>query len=80
MKLLPGSYTASITIANRTLTVDGFGATVTAPAAAETFGISGTSRVRMFGVAVVNGNTDSSVAGIRCQDPTVFPKLELDQV
>jgi hypothetical protein len=81
VKLSPGAYTASITLTNSAVLVDGFGATVTAPSNAEPFVINGTSMVRMFGVAVVNNNTVSpTVAGIRCQDAMTIPNLALEQV
>ena len=82
VKLMPGSYTASIAIADKNVFVDGFGATVTAPNAAETFIVSGSTQLRMVGLTIVNPNSVSqNGTAVDCNGPnTTTRTLELDQV
>lgn len=76
IKLEPGSYTAAISVIDKTVIVHGVGATVTAPAGSHAFRVENAGRLRLEGLTVVG--LVSNQSPIRCEDANPStPKLEL---
>ncbi len=81
IKLAPGAYTASLSIAGTNVIVYGFGATLTAGTTAGTFTIGNTSQVRLVGLTIEDPNPDTSEAAVRCTaGGGLTASLDLDQV
>lgn len=84
VRMLPGSYTANLTIAGKTLWLDGAGATLTAGSSANALEINNGAHVRITGLNIVNLNLDGATGtAIRCETLSsndVTPILDLDGV
>lgn len=78
VKAAPGNYTVAFTLdTGKTIIIDGFGATLSAPAGQRNFDIVDGSRLRLVGLTLINSST--SGAGVTCQaaSPCV---VDLEQV
>jgi hypothetical protein len=75
VKLEPGSYTAAIQLTNKTVTVHGFNAMVTAPPTNAAVEVNDNASLTLQGVAIVS---QASAGAIRCEGANA--SLTLDQV
>jgi hypothetical protein len=82
IKLMPGIYTASITVNDRTLNVHGPGATVMASGKA-VFTVNDRAHISFFGLTIVESGTSSgNEVPLDCEtvDQVNFPSASLDAV
>ena len=82
IRLLPGNYIASLVTNGKTVTVDGFGAMLTAASGSRALEIQDGSHVRIFGLSVVDLNLGDPGIALGCETTSggLAPIVELDQV
>lgn len=82
VKMLSGTYTASLTMAGKTIIVHGYGATLNAASGAASIHLDDGARLRVFGLTLANINAGAEGTVIDCYPNTevVTPTVELDQV
>ncbi len=79
VKMTPGTYTGSITVANKTVNVHGDGATISSTSG-ETLTVSDRGRLRVSGLIIVAGGTTNNAVNCESLNNVDVPMLVLDRV